>query len=144
MRKFSFELQDVLDYRMFEQEQAESELGKALSAENSIKEELDDIARRYASSKKMISGDSDFSDSFTQWRFCGLLDSRKEDCLKRLAAAKLETERKRSALQEIMKKTAALNRLREQQQDEYRAAAEFEEDEAADDISSSRYKAPRG
>ncbi len=144
MRKFSFELQDVLDYRMFEQEQAESELGKALAAENSIKEELDDIARRYASSKKMISGDSDFSDSFTQGRFCGLLDSRKEDCLKRLAAAKLETERKRSALQEIMKKTAALNRLREQQQNEYRAAAEFEEDEAADDISTSRYKAPRG
>lgn len=144
MRKFSFELQDVLDYRMFEQEQAESELGKALAAENSIKEELDDIARRYASSKKMISCDSDFSDSFTQGRFCGLLDSRKEDCLKRLAAAKLETERKRSALQEIMKKTAALNRLREQQQDEYRAATEFEEDEAADDISTSRYKAPRG
>ncbi len=144
MRKFSFELQDVLDYRMFEQEQAESELGKALAVENSIKDELDDIARRYASSKKMISGDSDFSDSFTQGRFCGLLDSRKEDCLKRLAAAKLETERKRSALQEIMKKTAALNRLRERQKDEYMAAAGFEEDEAADDIATSRYKTPRG
>ena len=36
MKKFQFELEEILNIRKFEQQQAEIELGKALASENEI------------------------------------------------------------------------------------------------------------
>ena len=46
MKKFKFELEDILKFRKFEQHQAEVELGKALAVEQEIQSNLDNLAQQ--------------------------------------------------------------------------------------------------
>ena len=46
MKKFKFELEDILKFRKFEQHQAEVELGKALAEEQEIQSNLDNLAQQ--------------------------------------------------------------------------------------------------
>jgi flagellar FliJ protein len=62
MKKFVFDLQDILDIRKFEQQQAEIELGKALGVENEIQQKLNALAVRQASIQKTMKGSTDFND----------------------------------------------------------------------------------
>ena len=52
-KKFHFELQDILDFRNFEKEQAEGELAKALGVETEIQNNLNTIAGQFVSLKKI-------------------------------------------------------------------------------------------
>ena len=61
MAKFVFELQEILDFRNFEQEQAQIELGKALAVENQINQNLAQIAQQYAMLKHDMKGERDFN-----------------------------------------------------------------------------------
>lgn len=136
MKKFYFDLQKILDYRNFEKQQAESELAQSLSVENEINEKLKYIAGQYASSKSMIKGSLNFDDVVSQSRYKNLLNYQKEELLKQLAEAKLITEQKREVLRQCMKKTTALEKLRDNQKEEWNAAADYEEAELLDDIKS--------
>ena len=51
MKKFTFELEKVLEYRNFEKQQAEGELAKAISVETEINDNLKKIAQNYAAVK---------------------------------------------------------------------------------------------
>ena len=62
MRAFSFSLGDVLEFRKFEQKQAEIELGKALSSENEIQKKLDALALQKITVQKDIRDSKDFSE----------------------------------------------------------------------------------
>ena len=92
MKKFSFELEKVLEFRNFEKEQAEGELAKALAVENEINNNLNTIARQYTAVKASMKGSSEFSDLIAQSQFYNLLNYQKEELLKQLAEAKLVTE----------------------------------------------------
>ena len=138
MKKFVFELQDVLEFRKFEEEQAQAELGKALAVENEINSNLQQIAMQYASLKNQMKGSRNFEDIMSQSKYTNLLNYQKEELLKQLAEAKLVSEEKRKILQEIMQKTTALEKLKEKQLDEYRAAADFEENEMMDDLATQK------
>lgn len=138
MKKFIFELQDVLEFRKFEEEQAQAELGKALAVENEINSNLQQIAMQYASLKNQMKGSRNFEDIMSQSKYTNLLNYQKEELLKQLAEAKLVSEEKRKILQEIMQKTTALEKLKEKQLDEYRAAADFEESEMMDDLATQK------
>ena len=59
---FKFELQDVLDFRNFEKEQAEAELAKALSVETEIQNNLNNIAAQFVSLKKTAETFTDFEE----------------------------------------------------------------------------------
>lgn len=133
MKKFSFELEKVLEFRNFEKRQAEGELAKALAAENEIDAGLEDIARQYAAVKAQMRDTQDFQDVVAQSRFNNFLDYQKEELLRRLAEAKLVTEQKRDVLRESMKKTTALEKLREKHLAEWNAAADYEEAELLDE-----------
>lgn len=134
MKKFSFDLQKVLEYRNFEKEQAEGELAKALAVETEINENLKKIARQYAAVKAHMKGSTDFDDIISQSKFNNLLDYQKEELLKQLAEAKIVIEQKRDILRECMKKTTALEKLRDKQLEDWKAAVEYEEAELLDDI----------
>lgn len=134
MKKFSFELQKVLEYRTFEKEQAEGELAKALAVETQINENLKKIAEQYAAVKSQMKGSLNFDDVLSQSQYNNLLDYQKEELLKQLAEAKIITEQKREVLRECMKKTTALEKLRDRQKEEWQAAADYEEAELLDDI----------
>lgn len=138
MKKFSFELQKVLEFRTFEKEQAEGELAKALSVETEINNNLNLIAQQYAALKHKMKGNLNIEDVMSQSQYNNLLDYQKEELLKQLAEAKIVTEQKRAVLRECMKKTTALEKLRDQQLDDWKAASDYEESEFMDELGTNR------
>lgn len=134
MKKFSFELQKVLEFRNFEKKQAEGELAKALAVETEINNNLALIAQQYAALKQQMKGNLNIEDVMSQSQYNNLLDFQKEELLKQLAEAKLVSEQKRKVLAECMKKTTALEKLREKQLEDWKAAADYEEAEFIDEL----------
>ena len=134
MKKFTFELEKVLEYRNFEKQQAEGELAKALAVETEINENLKLIAQNYAALKAQMKGSLNFQDVVAQSQYNNLLEYQKEELLKQLAEAKLVTEQKRDVLRECMKKTTALEKLKEKQLAEWKQAADYEESELLDEV----------
>lgn len=134
MKKFSFELEKVLEFRSFEQQQAEGELAKALAVENEIQNNLNQIALQIINNKNNVKGSVSFEDIMSARQFQNLLEYQKEELLNQLSQAKIVSEEKREILRECMKKTTALEKLKEQQLQEYRVAADFEESEFMDDL----------
>lgn len=138
MKKFSFELQKILEFRNFEKQQAEGELAKAIAVETQINDNLKQIAAQYASLKAQMKGNLNIDDIMSQSQFNNLLEYQKEELLKQLAEAKIVTEQKRKILRECMKKTTALEKLRENQMEEWKAQADFEESEFIDELGTTR------
>ncbi len=134
MKKFSFELQQILDLRNFEKQQAEGELANALAVENQINDNLKTIAQQYAAVKAQMKGSLNFQDVVAQSQYNTLLEYQKEELLKQLTQAKIITEQKRAVLRECMKKTTALEKLKEQQLSDWKAAADYEEAELLDEV----------
>ena len=134
MKKFVFELEKVLEFRNFEKQQAEGELAKALSVETEINDNLKKIAQNYAAVKAQMKGSLNFQDVVAQSQYNNLLEYQKEELLKQLAQAKLVTEQKREVLRECMKKTTALEKLREKQLADWKQAADHEEAELLDEV----------
>lgn len=140
MKKFSFELEKVLEYRNFEKQEAEAELAKALAEEARIKENLEMIAQQFVVSNQSVNSTSSFDDIIAQSRYKNLLNYQKEELLKELAQANIITEEKRSILQECMKKTIALEKLKERKKEEWKDAADYEEAEAIDETAVTKRK----
>ena len=134
MKKFTFELEKVLEYRNFEKQQAEGELAKALAVETEINDNLKKIAQNYAAVKARMKGSLNFQDMMAQDQYNNLLEYQKEELLKQLAQAKLVTEQKREVLRECMKKTTALEKLKEKQLADWKQAADYEEAELLDEV----------
>ena len=136
MKKFKFELAQVLEFRNFEKQQAEGELAKAIAVETQIKDQLQIIAAQYNDLKNRMKGSLNFDDVLAQNNYTKLLDYQKEELLKQLAEAKLVTEEKRKVLQKRMKKTTALEKMKEIQFEEYKAALSMEEKQQLENLAS--------
>lgn len=134
MKKFKFEFEQVLEYRNFEKKQAENELAKALSEETKISDNLKLIAFQYNNLKSQMKNTSDFQDVMSQNRYNNLLEYQKEELLKQLTQAKLVTEEKRKKLTEILKKTTALEKLKENELEIYKENIKSEEKKFLDDL----------
>lgn len=138
MKKFNFEFEKILEFRNFEKQQAEGELAKALAVEAQINENLQQIAMQYASVKNQLKGSLDFQDLMAQSKYNNLLEYQKEELLKQLAEAKLVTEEKRKILREIMKKTTALEKLKDNQFEEYKEQQKAAEKKFLDELSTNK------
>ena len=136
MKKFKFELAQVLEFRNFEKQQAEGELAKAIAVETQIKDQLQIIAAQYNDLKNRMKGSLNFDDVLAQNNYTKLLDYQKEELLKQLAEAKLVTEEKRKVLQKCMKKTTALEKMKEIQFEKYKAALSMEEKQQLENLAS--------
>lgn len=134
MKKFKFEFEQVLEYRNFEKKQAENELAKALSEETKISDNLKLIAFQYNNLKSQMKNTSDFQDVMSQNRYNNLLEYQQEELLKQLTQAKLVTEEKRKKLTEILKKTTALEKLKENELEIYKENIKSEEKKFLDDL----------
>ena len=134
MKKFTFELQKVLEFRDFEKQQAEGELAKALAVETEINDNLKKIAQNYAAVKAEMKGSLSVQDFMAQSQYNNLLEYQKEELLKQLAQSKLVTEQKREVLRECMKKTTALEKVKEKQLADWKQAVDYEEAELLDEV----------
>ena len=136
MMKFKFELEQVVELREFERQQAEGELSKCIAVENEINENLAMIANQYDALKKSTKGSLDFSEMMGQSQYANLLDYQKEQLLLQLAQAKLETEEKRKVLTECMKKTSALEKMKELQYEDFKLEMKRKENRRIEELSS--------
>lgn len=136
-KAFKFELQDVLDFRNFEKEEAQNELAKALAVETQINDNLQIIASQFISVKNQIDASSSFEDIASGNTRKKFLEMQKEELLKQLAEAKLVSEQKRAVLAEAMKKTTALEKLKEKQLEGWKEESDKEENDFIDDLANS-------
>lgn len=138
MKKFNFELEDVLQFRKFEQQQAEIELGKALAVERDIQQKLDTLTARQVKIAAETRGSFDFQDITNAYRFSDFARAQTEYFLNEMAKAQVQTDEKREVLRLSMQRTDALERLKEAQKEEHRNAEIFEWDNIIDDIVTAR------
>lgn len=139
MKKFSFELEDVLEVRRFEEEAAQGELAKALAVETEIQNNLNVIASQFAQTKAELKINLSGSNYLQASQYMKILDSQKDELLNRLTEAKLVSEEKRKILMTAMQKVQALEKLKEEELKKYKAALQLEEDNEADEINSIRF-----
>ncbi len=140
MKKFKFSLEDILSFRQFEQQQAEFELGKALAAEQQLQAKLDAVASRKADVQKYSAGSLDFTEIASAYRFCDFSRAKSELLKGMMANAQRVSDEKRELLRCAMRKTDALKRLKEEQEETYYADVIREEDNFIDDMVAGRYK----
>ena len=138
MRTFSFSLGDVLEFRKFEQKQAEIELGKALSSENEIQKKLDALALQKITVQKNVRDSKDFSEIAGASAYFDFIKRESESLFEKMAEARLLTEKRREELKLAMQKVDSLENLKENELSEYKRMALSEEDTENDDIATSR------
>lgn len=138
MRAFSFSLGDVLEFRKFEQKQAEIELGKALSSENEIQKKLDALALQKITVQKNVRDSKDFSEIAGASAYFDFIKREIESLFEKMAEARLLTEKRREELKLAMQKVDSLENLKENELSEYKRMALNEEDTENDDIATSR------
>lgn len=138
MRKFTFELEEILTYRKSLQSIAEVALGRALKAEKVIQDKIDALDARCAQIKNDTRGTKDFGEFTRAQDFYTAAKNKKIILGKDLEEAKVVSAKKRQELNEAMQKVNALEKLRETQFEEYKLEAQKEEDDTLDDLITSR------
>ena len=141
MKKFKFELEKILEFRDFEKQQAEGELAKALTVETEIQNNLNRIAQQFAALDNYMKGSLDFNDMVSMSKNKALLNYQKEELLKQLAEAKIVSEQKREILKECMKKTTALEKMKEMQYAQYKEELKRTENKRLQAIAASKVSA---
>ena len=139
MKRFSFSMQKILDVREFVERQAQIELGRAVSEVNRINGELEAVAAEKLRMLRINLKDASLNEFLVHENYMKRLELTKERLLEELAAAELVVEEKRAVFAEAMKQRKILSNLREKQFGQYRKAALVAEDNAVDDMVTSRH-----
>lgn len=134
MKKFEFPLDKVLSVRKYKNDEAEIELGKAVSRLEVLEGELNNIAVLYSEIPLKYSGLSDINDLSQLENYTLFLNTKKEDLLKQITAAKLVVEEKRKLYIEAHKELKVLENLKEKAMNEYKKDVTREQDNVLDDI----------
>ena len=139
MKKFVFELEQLLNLRKYEQDQAQIELGKAVQVEQQIQDVLDTLAQQYVATKKITSGQTDFAAIAKTQQFYQFIKQQQEKLMNDMAKAKLVTEEKRALFNAAMQKHESLKKLKERQFAIFKEEQKKAEAKALDDIVTSKY-----
>lgn len=138
MKKFAFSMQKILDLRIFEQRQAEMELGKANAEVARIQGELESIAKRKVSTIKNFDTNTDFLVQAEIQSFFFMLEQKKEKFLEELATAQIAADEKREVVRNAMQKVKVLEKLKENKFRQWKKDNLKAEELAADDIVTAR------
>ncbi len=139
MKKFVFELEQLLNLRKYEQDQAQIELGKAVQVEQQIQDGLDTLAQQYVATKKLTSGQTDFAAIAKTQQFYQFIKQQQEKLMNDMAKAKIVTEEKRGLFNAAMQKHESLKKLKERQFAIFKEEQKKLEAKALDDIVTSKY-----
>lgn len=138
MKKFVFELEDVLQFRKFEQEQAEIALAKALSDEREIQEKIEMLAAQKVMNSRLVKNSKSIEAIYNANQFSQFVSLQTEHLLKQKAELSLITEQKREALKKCIQNTDSLQSLKDSQFSEYKKNVRTAEQKAIEDIISGR------
>ena len=136
MKKFSFNLQKVLQLRKFREEECKMALGQAISALNEIENKLKETAikhhnaalQRFTTPVQMSVWDN----------YIIRLDQEAKRLEEQAAQAELVVEEKRAEYLEASKDLKAIEKLKEKRQKEYRKEMFDAQMAEADDLTATR------
>ena len=115
MKRFSFNLQKLLQLREFEEKNAKTALAAAVSEAEHIKNELKSVAVERVRVNKTRNENVDTLFLITLEHYVNRLDVRKEELLENLAEAELLIEQRRAVFAAAMQKRSVLDKLKEKQ-----------------------------
>lgn len=139
MKRFAFSMQKILDIREFTERQAQIELGRAVAEVNRINGELEAVAQEKHRMVKLDMKNTSINEFLVYENYLKRLDITKERLLEELAAAQLVVDEKRAVFTEAMKQRKILSNLREKQYLQYKKDALKIEENAVDDMVTSRH-----
>ena len=139
MKKFVFELEQLLNLRKYEQDQAQIELGKAVQVEQQIQDGLDQLAQQYVATKELTKGQTDFGQIARTQHFYNFIKQQQEKLFNDMAKAKIVTEEKRALFNAAMQKYESIKKLKERQYEAFKADQKKAEAKATDDIVAFKY-----
>jgi flagellar FliJ protein len=116
MKRFFFSLEKLLSLREFREKEAELALGKAISARDSIKLQLEEIAQKRvtASSERKIT--ASIQDLVSVEHYIARLDIQKEKLLEEIVKAELVVEKMRGKYLEATRDRQVISKLKEKKQ----------------------------
>lgn len=133
MKRFSFNLQKLLQLREFEEKNAKTALAAAVSEAERIKNELKSIAIERVRVNKTRNENVDTLFLITLEHYVNRLDVRKEELLENLAEAELLIEQRRAVFAAAMQKRSVLDKLKEKQYLSWRKENARAEESALED-----------
>ena len=133
MKRFSFNLEKLLQLRGFEEKNAKTELAAAISAAERIKLDLRNTAAERVRVNKTRNDTVDIRSLMAVENYVNRLDLRKEELLEQLAAAELTIEEKRKSFTAAMQKRSVLDKLKEKQFAQWRKESMSTEENALED-----------
>lgn len=141
MRRFSFELETVLELRRYHEQEWELKLaevtGRVLAVENELTEWAE---RRHATTRVGDrAGAVDLEYLRSREDYVTLIDDRVRQLQSRLVGLEAERDRVREGYLEASSARKALTKLRERRSDEYYEDAKREEDRNLDEIAGSMH-----
>lgn len=139
MKRFAFSMQKILDIREFTERQAQIELGRAVAEVNRINGELEAVAQEKHRMVKLDMKNTSINEFLVYENYLKRLELTKERLLEELAAAQLVVDEKRAVFTEAMKQRKILSNLREKQYLQYKKDALKIEENAVDDMVTSRH-----
>lgn len=140
MKKFLFELEDVLSFRKIEQQQAEAELAKALAAEREVQNMIDSLAMQQVKTAKSMEGSTDFLAIAQANEFYGFIRAKTEELLSEITKLKVISDEKREKLRLCMQRTESLEKLKEKQKEDFISFQKKGEAKEIDNIVTSRFQ----
>ena len=140
MKRFSFSMQKILDIREFTERQAQIELGQAVAEVNRINEELEAVAQEKLRMLQINLKSASLNEFLVHENYMKRLELAKERLLEDLADAQLVVDEKREIFAEAMKQRKILSNLKEKQLAQYKKEALVAEDNAVDDLVTSRHR----
>ena len=133
MKRFSFNLQKLLELREFEEKEAKDALAHAVAEAEKLQAELQTIAAERVRINKTRNDNVDVASLVQIEHYVNRLDVRKEELLEALAQAQLVIEQKRAVLVERMQKRSVLDELKEKKLFLWKKAREKDEESAVED-----------
>jgi flagellar FliJ protein len=134
MKRFHFNLQKALDLRAYREQEAEIELGRAISHLTELENRVKALAEeRFRAAADRFAQSNSAEDIRAYERYITRLDVQKEELLKEAAKAELTVSEKREAYLAASRDRKVLDKLREKRHGEYRKLSLREEVKSSDD-----------
>jgi flagellar FliJ protein len=139
MKRFSFSLEKFLVLRRFEEQEAKTELGRAIGALSEIEQRLRSLAEERSRAAASQFAPENSAAMIQQYMFYLLrLDSAREQLCKEAALAELKVEEAREVFRSAHQNREALDRLKEKREKEYKKAVLAEDISLMDEIAGRR------
>jgi flagellar FliJ protein len=135
MKRFSFDLEKVLELRSYREREAEIALGKAIGELTLIEQEIKSVTReRFQAASERFGPGNGGMEIQRYDLYIRRLDAALDKRFKEAAQAELKVEEARLAFLEASREKKAMENLKERRQKEYRKTFLTEETRNLDDI----------